>query len=522
MFILFLLSILHLTISQDIIAPHIFSDCKHLILPARCQCYHSGHESQLRCLKSELHSLPKLPNNMRWNALDFSYNYITSVDNYVFADIYVETISLKSNYLRRIEITAFDHIKNLKELFINNNQLKELFPQTLASPGSSLEIFDVSYNPFQYLDIGEILLNLPMLKQFHLVSCHLNNTSIYTLTKLIPSPADLHNQTSTRHGQLSLEILDLSYNNLTTICHNLFDGLYNLIELRLNHNSIRLIDNNFLHTFSQIKIINLAHNLLEQVPRLSSRSLEILNFSTNHIHYIGDYFASQLRSIRIIDLDHNHHLNNTSIRAFCFLNILTLEKLTFRSTNLISLDTFGELLCRLINVTHKVNTIDINNNVNLKCDCTLIQFQNYLNNFKDLTCTQHGQDRYYISNPLNQLSNCQYDFCLRRQQQAQSDDCNHYDAERVVYEGTCKAKLIASEERKKMKLKSMSTTTTTTITMTTLIDLKFFENITESRNLTKLGNSTKIQIEKKQISNLISINRKSFILLIICFLFLLL
>lgn len=137
MFIIFL-SILHLTLGQDVISPYVFSDCKHLILPPRCQCYHSGHESQLRCLKSELHSLPKLPNNMRWNALDFSFNYITSVDNYVFADIYVEKITLKSNYLRNIEITAFDQIKNLKELYLNNNQLKELYPQTLISPGSSL------------------------------------------------------------------------------------------------------------------------------------------------------------------------------------------------------------------------------------------------------------------------------------------------------------------------------------------------------------------------------------------------
>jgi Leucine-rich repeat (LRR) protein len=75
---------------------------------------------------------------MRWNALDFSSNYITSVDNYVFADIYVEKINLQLNYLRQIEITAFEQIKNLKQLYINNNQLKELHPQTLISPGSSL------------------------------------------------------------------------------------------------------------------------------------------------------------------------------------------------------------------------------------------------------------------------------------------------------------------------------------------------------------------------------------------------
>jgi Leucine-rich repeat (LRR) protein len=83
---------------------------------------------------------------MRWNALDFSFNYITSVDNYVFADIYVEKINLKSNYLRRIEITAFDQIKNLKQLYINNNQLKELYPQTLISPGYSLGMLLIIQN----------------------------------------------------------------------------------------------------------------------------------------------------------------------------------------------------------------------------------------------------------------------------------------------------------------------------------------------------------------------------------------
>lgn len=126
------------SLSQEIITPFVFSDCKHLILPSRCQCYHSGHESQLRCLHSELHSLPKLPNNMRWNALDFSYNYITSIDNYVFADIYVEKIILKWNYLRRIEITSFHQIQNLKELRLDHNQLKELDAQVFKSPGESL------------------------------------------------------------------------------------------------------------------------------------------------------------------------------------------------------------------------------------------------------------------------------------------------------------------------------------------------------------------------------------------------
>ena len=135
---IFYLSILHLTLIRHIQLTYVPSDCKHLILPSRCQCYHSGQQSELRCLNGNLVTLPKLPNNMRWNAMDFSFNRITSVDNYVLADIYVEKINLQSNYLRHIEVTAFEQIKNLKQLYINNNQLKTLHPQTLLSPGSSL------------------------------------------------------------------------------------------------------------------------------------------------------------------------------------------------------------------------------------------------------------------------------------------------------------------------------------------------------------------------------------------------
>ena len=524
------LLILYLTTSQNTVFPYKLSDCKHLILPVRCQCYHSDHESQLRCHKSELHSLPKLPNNMHWNALDFSYNYITTIDSYIFADIYVEKIILKSNYLRQIDITAFDQIQNLKQLLINNNQLKELDPLILKSPGVSLgmlmlkkntrqrerkktttkffsfqiEIFDLSHNRFQYLDIGQILLNLPLLKQFHLVSCNLNNTSIYTLLKLIHNTTNKYNQLHTGHGHYYLELLNLNNNNLTTICHHLFDGLYNLIELRLEHNFIRLIDNNFLRSLVKIKILNLAHNLLRNVPKLSSYSLKILNISSNHIRFLGAYFASNLNSIRIIDLDNNHHLNHTSLRAFCFLNIFSLEKLTFRSNNLISLHTFHELLCRLVNMTNKITLIDINHNVNLKCNCTLIQFRHYFNNYHHLTCIQQGQDRYYISKLTNWFSNCRFNICSKIQRQTTSDYCNWIDAQKMVQQGTCQTKLNLMKARKIDKS-----------TIMTFINSRRSDNITEHKNLTMLENSIGNQKQEILKSNTISMKQGRFILFII-------
>ena len=137
MFVL-LIIFLQLTSSQDLNSQIIYFDCKHLILPYLCQCYHSGAQSQLRCHNIQLQDLPKLPNNMRWNALDFSSNNLQSIGSYAFSGIYVEKLNFKYNYIQTIELTAFAEIENLKELYLNNNRLKEFSPETLISPGFTL------------------------------------------------------------------------------------------------------------------------------------------------------------------------------------------------------------------------------------------------------------------------------------------------------------------------------------------------------------------------------------------------
>ena len=431
------LLLLRFTAGEDQLFPLIFSDCKHLILPPRCQCYHSGDESQLRCQNIHLHFLPKLPNNMRWYALDFSSNNLSSIDSYVFSEIYVEKLNLRSNQLRTIELTAFDQIQNLKQLLLDHNQLKEFDPAVLTYPGVSLgnsstclmsfsieflfeEIFDLSHNPLDYVDLGEIFLHLPLLKQFYAVSCQLTNSSLSTLLKL------------TDHQHLHL--LDLSWNNFTSLCNRFFAGLTNLHELRLEHNNIHVIDNDFLRTLTHLKILNLASNSLEVLPNLFSSSLEYFNLSSNHLQSLDDYFAVHLQSIRGMDFDANRNLQSISPRAFCFINLSSLEKLSFRFNNLPQLNFFEELLCRLSERNETQALIDLNYNINLRCNCMLVQFENYLLNYRDLTCIQQGQDRYFISRVAQSFSNCSWSTCSR---QTGSELCERSDAERVRSNGTC-------------------------------------------------------------------------------------
>jgi hypothetical protein len=104
------------------------------------------------------------------------------------------------------------------------------------------------------------------------------------------------------------------------------------------------------------------------------------------------------------------------------------------------------------------------------------------------------------------------DFCLEK---IKLNICKWIDAERAVYEGTCEAKLLASEEKKRNKAKLATT-------ISTFIDSQSSDNMTDSRNLTNLENSTRIRIEKKPKSNSISIKTNIYSLFIIFFIFLLL
>ena len=266
-----------------------------------------------------------------------------------------------------------------------------------------------------------------MLKEFYAISCQLSNSSLFTLLKL-----------NRRH--YTIKLIDLSYNNLTSLCNNLFDNFYNLIELRLNNNNVHLIDNYFISSLNYIRTLNLAFNSIEYIPNLFSSSLEKLNFSSNNIRYLHDYFASNLRSIRSIDFDSNKYLTSLSTRSFCFINILTLKKLSFRFNNISSLNTFSELLCRLADSNHYQSILDLNHNINLKCNCMLTHFQKYLTDYFNLTCTQHGQDRYFISKLTEMFSNCTWNYCTK-----QKGLCQWPNAEQLILEGTCQHKLIDEE-----------------------------------------------------------------------------
>lgn len=259
----------------------------------------------------------------------------------------------------------------------------------------------------------------------------------------------------------SIQLIDLSSNHLTSLCKNLFDSFSHLVELRLNNNRISMIDNYLFYSLNDLRIVNLANNSMEILPNLYSSSLEYFNLSSNNLQSFHDYFLANLQSIRQIDFNYNEHLRSISARAFCYLNLNNLEKLSLRSNNLSSVQNFSELFCRLSN---NPPILDLNDNINLQCHCSLIQYKRYLLDYSHLTCTQQGQDRYFMSNIAHMFSNCTWMNCFTE------NICGEINPKYVILDGTC---------YKKNQLEMNRTTSTT---MTTTIDWENNTRLNETIN----------------------------------------
>ncbi len=69
------------------------------------------------------------------------------------------------------------------------------------------------------------------------------------------------------HGLVSLEKLDLSFNELSVLPENIFKGLTSLKNINLSHNQLSALPENIFQVgFTNFMAINLGHNQLTELP----------------------------------------------------------------------------------------------------------------------------------------------------------------------------------------------------------------------------------------------------------------
>ncbi|CAD6999044.1 unnamed protein product [Ceratitis capitata] len=161
-----------------------------------------------------------------------------------------------------------------------------------------------------------------------------------------------------------VESLNLSFNDITILDNNCFQGYVYLLNLTIAHNAIHTI---FLDVFThmkRIRAIDLSHNRLENLdPRLfeSNRKLHTLNLAVNKFMILPDEPLLHSKSLRKLNLANS--LVNVLLPAH-YSALPQLQELDLSNNLIITIDEFAA------KTPKRLHALSLEEN-NLNCDQTL-------------------------------------------------------------------------------------------------------------------------------------------------------
>ena len=216
--------------------------------------------------RNSISRIPSLPNfnlpSLRY--LSLKHNKVTSISPYMFNSskwISLEFLDLTGNRISNIPSNLFSSksLQHLKSIDFSKNSLKGLSEGLLNNPVlTSLANINLARNEIEFLQEG--ILNYGHLRKlWHL---RLNNNKIKTLPrKFLQNPVLFK----------SLELLDISNNEIHVIPSGFFQNLQSLIILRMKNNSIKhLAANMFPNTFDNLLRLDLSYNEISSIKYITS------------------------------------------------------------------------------------------------------------------------------------------------------------------------------------------------------------------------------------------------------------
>ncbi|XP_048647712.1 leucine-rich repeats and immunoglobulin-like domains protein 1 isoform X8 [Marmota marmota marmota] len=250
--------------------------------------------------------------------------------------------NLSYNKLSEIHPAGFEDLPNLQEMYLHNNELTAIPSLGAASP--------------------------------HVVSLFLQHNRIRSVNG------------SQLKAYLSLEVLDLSSNNITEIRSSCFPpGLY-IRELNLASNHIGTLELGAFDGLSRsLRFLHLSKNRITQLPikafKLPRLTQLILSF--NNLTGLDEKSLAKLGSLSILHLSHNSisHIAEGAFTGLKNLRILDLGENAIRS---VQLDTF--IMMRNLKELHISSD-------SFLCDCQLKWLPPWLESttlqaFVTATCAQ--------------------------------------------------------------------------------------------------------------------------------------
>lgn len=211
--------------------------------------------------------------------LDLGFNNIEMLPDAIFDPLpKIESIRINDNQIQRISRNLFDKNAKLKRIYLSDNHIQTFDPMSLMS--TNVMAIDLANNPLKNVDFSTLQ---------HLLSLTLTNTSLDSLCipvsvtdvsaanneiQRIQLPAKIVTQPQLARLNLSnnnlhdfqnlskltkLEVLDLSYNELSTIDFSTMHSLSNLHQLSLFGNPMATFNATALQFYlPNINVIELS------------------------------------------------------------------------------------------------------------------------------------------------------------------------------------------------------------------------------------------------------------------------
>ena len=240
-----------------------------------------------------------------------------------------------SNYIQMVNTSAIvDNAFNLRNFHLERNIIDEF---VMDAPGN-VEALYLDENPLKYFWINP---NYQSLKILSLSNCLLSEIPVI----------------------YSLQVLDISHNEIRSVTFDTLQHMPLLRYLNLNNNKLTILPE--VHHLNRLETLSLSNNLISNITDIfMTNSLKMLNLKGNNIDNIDVADWWQLSRLEYLDLSRNklNSLPSMWHKSMPMLKYLNLELNNFVSLENIQIHNFVDLR-EVYLKNNNITYVDINQNI---------------------------------------------------------------------------------------------------------------------------------------------------------------
>ncbi|XP_072383915.1 uncharacterized protein [Diabrotica undecimpunctata] len=349
-----------------------------LYLVQQIRSFQFGCSSNLEIYYCNSISKPSLPTEAnKCNHLVIFNSTLSTINDTLFTGFEAfTTFTLSNIHVREISPGSFADISNLEGLYLDHNyiiSIEEKVVQNLRK----LQTLDISYNSISHIasdaftgtkisllnisgnSLSEFNCNIKQLTTLRTLDLSHNKLLVFDLESLPNSTKtlivarnnleNLQECKSIVSGCMSLEILDLSFNNFSSLTQIHFSHLINLQSLFLQENQLISLSSDLFSNLNTIQHLNISFNHIKIIPyQLFDNQLYLksLDLSNNEIKVFKPLMYKKLFNLNSLYLQNN---------SLDYLNVQSFQNIGLKYVNLDDNNFLCNNLMRTLNLLKNFN-----------------------------------------------------------------------------------------------------------------------------------------------------------------------